>query len=50
MELFLAGPWKLGREKFSLTRSVSLAESEKQTDRLMGKNILVHFMLSVMWH
>lgn len=44
MELFLAGPRKLGREKFSLTCSVSLAESEKQTDRLMGKSILVHFM------
>ena len=44
MELFLAGPQKLGRDNFSLTCSVSLDKSEKQTERLMGKSILVHFM------
>ena len=48
MELFLAGPRKLGRDNFFSTCSVSLAESEKQTERLMGKSILVH--VSFMWH
>lgn len=52
MELFSARPGSVGEEKFSLILLVSLAGSEKQTDkdRLTGKKRIHLFHVSCMRH